>query len=505
MGQLPRRPKLVPDAVYPGMWRVQWPDGRLSDMANLTRAKDAAACFMETAERRQRSRQSPSEGRLCVKTWVGMRRNGERHCTGMSENASDAARDPGKVSDGFFAIDRSAFRCAIVGGLNAAVAHLLMARGTGRDNRTTQWSVHSIEQRTGISRPNAAKAVADLLKRGIWKRVRDGKHPIYEAVPGHEIPGGPFTADEQAAIAAIRDGKAVPYKSMAIVKGLVARGIAKETKSRRSRRSSSNPYVAGPSTYKLDEAAIAALTEPLAVWPPNALIDGAADEVPPVELIRQTRNLAALRLLIELYAVQFLPNYGGVPRESLKVVFDRSKVGEQGPFVVWGFWPEHTTAGRGLYEQFLTGQSITRDDGTRCDAGMEALFWPAVQTLVDLGLVERVGMLLDGDDAETEIIHPYAIRGGEPVERELAAAAEMAARTMVTEGQFSWSVEQGYHLVPVRKHIAKATIAEVFRLKYRPHTTATAAWYALMQQTTAEYLNHYRAMMKSGAGKVSAA
>jgi hypothetical protein len=69
--------------------------------------------------------------------------------------------------------------------------------------------------------------------------------------------------------------------------------------------------------------------------------------------------------------------------------------------------------------------------------------------------------LLDGDDAEAEIIHPYAIRGGEPAERELAAAAAMAAREMVTDGQFNWSAEQGYHLLPVRKHIAKATVAEV--------------------------------------------
>jgi len=66
-----RRPKLMPDAAHPGMWRVRWPDGRLSDMTNLTRAKDAVACFMETEERRQRGRQSPSEGRLCVKTDSG--------------------------------------------------------------------------------------------------------------------------------------------------------------------------------------------------------------------------------------------------------------------------------------------------------------------------------------------------------------------------------------------------------------------------------------------------
>ena len=112
-----------------------------------------------------------------------------------------------KKGDGFFSIDRGAFRCAAVGGLNSAIAHLVMARGTGPDNVTTQWSVNAIEKRTGISRPNADKAVKDLLARGIWKRTREGQHPIYEAVPGNQIPGGPFTAEEQAVIAAIRDGK----------------------------------------------------------------------------------------------------------------------------------------------------------------------------------------------------------------------------------------------------------------------------------------------------------
>lgn len=30
---------LVEDTKYPGMWRVRYPDGALSDMFNLTRAK----------------------------------------------------------------------------------------------------------------------------------------------------------------------------------------------------------------------------------------------------------------------------------------------------------------------------------------------------------------------------------------------------------------------------------------------------------------------------------
>jgi hypothetical protein len=34
--------EVIPDKTWPGMWRVRTPEGHLSDMANLTRAKDAA-------------------------------------------------------------------------------------------------------------------------------------------------------------------------------------------------------------------------------------------------------------------------------------------------------------------------------------------------------------------------------------------------------------------------------------------------------------------------------
>jgi hypothetical protein len=60
-----RHPKVIPDPTYPGMFRVRWPDG-LSDMTNLSRAKDAVAAFMDSADRRQRERQSQLEARLGV-------------------------------------------------------------------------------------------------------------------------------------------------------------------------------------------------------------------------------------------------------------------------------------------------------------------------------------------------------------------------------------------------------------------------------------------------------
>jgi hypothetical protein len=36
-----------PDSVHPNMWRIVWPDGRVSDMVNLARAKDAAMALCE--------------------------------------------------------------------------------------------------------------------------------------------------------------------------------------------------------------------------------------------------------------------------------------------------------------------------------------------------------------------------------------------------------------------------------------------------------------------------
>ena len=41
--------KIVPDSKYPNMYRIVLPDGRLSDMLNLSRAKDTAARFEHIA------------------------------------------------------------------------------------------------------------------------------------------------------------------------------------------------------------------------------------------------------------------------------------------------------------------------------------------------------------------------------------------------------------------------------------------------------------------------
>jgi hypothetical protein len=51
-------PSIVPDPVHPGMFRIEI-NGQLTDMVNLTRAKDTVAAYLETVERRRRAAAQP--------------------------------------------------------------------------------------------------------------------------------------------------------------------------------------------------------------------------------------------------------------------------------------------------------------------------------------------------------------------------------------------------------------------------------------------------------------
>jgi hypothetical protein len=39
--------EVVPDELWAGMWRLRWPDGQVSDLTNIDRAKDAAVAICE--------------------------------------------------------------------------------------------------------------------------------------------------------------------------------------------------------------------------------------------------------------------------------------------------------------------------------------------------------------------------------------------------------------------------------------------------------------------------
>ena len=100
---------------------------------------------------------------------------------------SDTGAPPpsGGGTGDFFAVDRRAWARVCGLGMNAAVAYLVLARGTGGDNRTWKWSTNAIERRTGISRSRAAQATAALerAKAVVCDPASRRDRPKYKIAP----------------------------------------------------------------------------------------------------------------------------------------------------------------------------------------------------------------------------------------------------------------------------------------------------------------------------------
>ena len=75
------------------------------------------------------------------------------------------------TNTGFFAVDRRAWARVCALGLNPAVAYLVVACGTGGDNRTTKWSDQAIRKYAGLSRGRTDKAMAELKASGLVRNA----------------------------------------------------------------------------------------------------------------------------------------------------------------------------------------------------------------------------------------------------------------------------------------------------------------------------------------------
>lgn len=71
------------------------------------------------------------------------------------------------MKTGFFAIGLAEWRQACEIGLNPAVAFLVLACGTGRDNQTTAWSANAVQEYGGIRWERAKPAIEQLMSAGL--------------------------------------------------------------------------------------------------------------------------------------------------------------------------------------------------------------------------------------------------------------------------------------------------------------------------------------------------
>jgi hypothetical protein len=321
----------------------------------------------------------------------------------------------GSSHQGFFAVDRRAWARVCLLSMNAAVAYLVLARGTGGDNRTSKWSAHAIEVRTGISRSRSAQAIRSLEWAGMIWRDPDSKpdHPKYKLRPAHEIKGcegyplRPLLPTHQRVYDAMGEGwtdllaagqnfsdsdQLDDLTLQQAVHTLVSCGYAER-------------HLGGRYYRKLHYSSEAA-AKPDWIWLPNSLIDGIGEEVAPVELVRQTDDLLTLQVLVELYRSHRLYEDGGIHFRHICLGYDRHKLGQRGEFTVWGFMPKKA---KPVAQASLLGSFEGANEGQEQQKEALKVFAECWDRLLNLGLVEWVAHLVHSDSSQGEIIQPMAL------------------------------------------------------------------------------------------------
>jgi hypothetical protein len=410
----------------------------------------------------------------------------------------DLAGHIGGGRGNFFAIDRRTWAkvCGSDGlGLNAAIAYLVLARGSDRTNSKTSWSVNALEQRDLLSRGRAQAAIDKLKAAKVIRQTGQGRKATrYELPPVHEIPGTGFdprpelTRQEQEAVEMAKRGERIPKQA----RGEINQWYAKEAVRKGwlvDRGDGFYNFVPEP-----DPA-------PDWIWLPNELVDGAANEKPPLELMRQCQDTMLLRLFIDLYYGQNLREDGGVRRQVMYEKYDRVQVGQYGEFTVWGFrslatttslvWGELTQCHR---RDELTAQEKAEGKNPGVD------FFGRVKQLTNLGLIDWHPVLFEGADDSAELIHALGMGRTQTIEDRLGTAAHLAGEAMLTEGHRAWVDETSLRLVPVLKHIVDVRAFGIARLRYRPRTGLTAAWWGELNEKAGSRIARYTELAARASG-----
>lgn len=226
-------------------------------------------------------------------------------------------------------------------------------------------------------------------------------------------------------------------------------------------------------TTKLDSDAVA--------WLPNKITESIEGEAPPLERVRQTQDAKILELYIDLYRTQNLLEDGGIPKRVIYKEYDRTLLTECGIYNLWGF-----SSGKFMNtdptDELVSAHAEKDSDG-------RLVFWDRIDRLSTLGLIYWVPMLFESDSPEAEVIHPLGDIDSH--DAELTEYARDAALKLLPEEYHHRAENEHDFVVPVLKHLGNVQVTAIMRLRHRPHTKLTAAWWAEAGKRNQEYLEIY--------------
>lgn len=370
----------------------------------------------------------------------------------MTEENKKAKKEKG----GYFTIDRRIWlelcgECSSNRIINPAVAYLVQASGTQRDNKSTNWSIHSIEKFTGISRANAYRAIEFLKEKGYVKQTKGGRG-TGERSPRYEI----LSYDER------KRWKQPKRKDL------------KETPPEEQ--------------YKHT------------IWLPNTITTGAKRETPPVEKLRRTHKLDALKLFVDCYFHHDLKEKGGMDvLNSFYRSFELKKIGEYHEYVLWSFQQDTLSSWDAFNDNYR--------DQYASEENQLSGFWDALGAFERQGLINFVPYVYEGDrkrQSEAEVLHPYPVDKRDPI-FELSTAAHNAGimialilkdchRFNFTERERWWEpniAKAKAYLLPLTKDYEQPHVIGIPRLVYRPKTTRTSQWFGKYKKYESDWRPRY--------------
>lgn len=391
----------------------------------------------------------------------------------------------------FFAIDARSWPKVCELGMPAAVSYLVLACGSGGDQTTTGWSVDAITRHTGIGRPRAKKAIETLEKAGLIKTEKGGTRPRYSIIHAHkriEEPK-PLLEEEQRILDIVAKGNSSVPKvgrrdnvwqwgsPYATALDLVKKG-----------------YLRNLGNYRFAILEKQAPPEdPDLIWLPSNLVDSEGKSVTPVERIRQSQNITALRLFIELYHYHDLINEQGInwrTPHGLRFEYERVRLGQRGERVVWGFVPKHSS----VWPSAPFCKPYYEPDNKEKPV---AKFWDALGILTSLHLIEPIPYLVDSDSEHGEVMWPVSLKEvGEDCEQAVGSAAAELARLMLTSGQLEFAdTKEVEFMSPALQHMGEVQAIGIYRLRYRPHTEATRIWLANLTEQCKGTLERFQELI----------
>lgn len=389
---------------------------------------------------------------------------------------------------GFFAIDSRIWAKVTAFGMTEACAYLVLACGTGHDNRTTAWSTNAVMRYAGIGWTRAKPAIDRLVAGGVVRNAENhtASKPSYELATYREL----------VEYDALKNPPAAPdYYERELLVGLQAgrQPTNKTARARAERLCDRGLLLKGAQGVYMLPDPVTEDSSDHSIWLPNTIVMGSsAGEQSPIGRVRSSGDAWALRLFVDLYTEHNLRDDGGISPLIIRQDFDRMAIGQQGPYTLWGFKPHGGS-------HWWTGPFAAHQD--RPQVNNQSPTWTIIDLLQNMGLLSFVPHIFENGTNAAEPIHVYGVSATAeaPIEREIGDAADRAARAMALPSKLEEAEEAGFKFFcPVLRTMPNAQMIGVARLTYRPRTRRTKEWFAELHMTAPGWIETFEKLAAKG-------